>query len=93
MKNTLEKGDYTVIFETLIILHKSILNDETLITNVYGDDNFNIITFSHDYQTTYSKVYIQFTSNGKAGQILRQQLQQKYQILVFFTCCKWETEL
>ena len=69
MKNTLEKGDYTVIFETFIILHKSILNDETLITNVYGDDNFNIITFSHDYQTTYSKVYIQFTSNGKAGQI------------------------
>ena len=28
-----------------------------------------MITFNHDYETTYSKVYIQFTSNGEAGEI------------------------
>ena len=36
---------------------------------VHGDDNYKIITFSHDYQTTHSKAVIQFTSNGQAGEI------------------------
>jgi len=34
-----------------------------------GDKNYKIITFSHDYQTTHSKEFIQFTSNGQSGEI------------------------
>ena len=45
------------------------LNDETLITQVRGDANYKIITFSHDYQTTHSKAYIQFSFNGQVGEI------------------------
>ena len=33
-----------------------------------GDNNYKIITFSHDYQTTHSKEFIQFTSSGRNGQ-------------------------
>ena len=40
-----------------------------LITQVHGDANYKIITFSHDYQTTHSKAFIQFNSNGQAGEI------------------------
>jgi len=70
----------------------TILNNETLITQVYGDDNYKIITFSHDYQTTHSKAYNQFTSNGQPGEIT---FQLRYygssnnnlllKILIFFT--------
>ena len=70
MTNTLKTGLYSVVFETFAeLIGNSTLNDETLITNVHGDGNYRMINFSHDYQTTHSKVYIQFTSNGKAGQI------------------------
>jgi len=34
-----------------------------------GDNNYKIITFSRDYQTTHSKESIQFTSNGQPGEI------------------------
>ena len=70
MTNTLKAGLYTVVFETFAALFgSSTLNDETLITQVYGDANYQVINFSHDYQTTHSKAYIQFTSNGQAGEI------------------------
>ena len=70
MTNTLKAGLYTVVFETFAALFgSSTLNDETLITQVYGDVNYQVINFSHDYQTTHSKAYIQFTSNGQAGEI------------------------
>ena len=74
MTNNLAAGVYTAVFETSAIYNiftGSItqLNDETLLQQVHGDDNYKIITFSHDYQTTHSKVVIQFTSIGKAGEI------------------------
>ena len=74
MTNDLPAGDYTVIFETFsanIVSASNItfLNNETLLQQVRGDANYKIITFSHDYQTTYSKSYIQFTTNGNAGDI------------------------
>ena len=70
MTNTLKAGLYTVVFETFAgLFGSSTLNDETLITQVYGDANYQVINFSHDYQTTHSKAYIQFTSNGQAGEI------------------------
>ena len=70
MTNTLKTGLYTVVFETFAgPLGSSTLNDETLITQVSGDGNYQVINFSHDYQTTHSKAYIQFTSNGQAGEI------------------------
>ena len=70
MTNTLKAVLYTVVFEAFAgLLGSSTLNDETLITQVYGDGNYQVINFSHDYQTTHSKVYIQFTSNGQAGEI------------------------
>ena len=70
MTNTLKAGLYTVVFETFAgLFGSSTLNDETLITQVYGDAKYQVINFSHDYQTTHSKAYIQFTSNGQAGEI------------------------
>ena len=70
MTNILKAGLYTVVFETFAgLFGSSTLNDETLITQVYGDANYQVINFSHDYQTTHSKAYIQFTSNGQAGEI------------------------
>jgi len=45
------------------------LNRESLIQVPDGDNNYKIITFSHDYQTTHSKEFIQFTSNGRPGEI------------------------
>ena len=77
MTNNLPVGIYTVVFE----LFSSIsgisgisgsvtqLNNETLLQQVYGDANYKISIFSHDYQTTHSKAFIQFTSNGQAGEI------------------------
>ena len=70
MTNTLKASLYTVVFETFAgLLGSSTLNDETLITQVYGDGNYQVINFSHDYQTTHNKAYIQFTSNEQAGEI------------------------
>ena len=74
MTNYLAVGAHTVVFETFSANFGSpsnitTLNNETLITQVNGEANYKIITFSHDYQTTHSKVYIQFTSNGQAGEI------------------------
>ena len=70
MTNTLKAGLYTVVFETFAgLFGSSTLNYETLITQVYGDANYQVINFSHDYQTTHSQAYIQFTSNGQAGEI------------------------
>ena len=66
---------YTVVFETfsgtsfLSPSNITQLNNETLLQQVHGDVNFKIITFCHDYQTTHSKAYIQFSSNGQAGEI------------------------
>ena len=74
MTNNLPAGDYTVIFEIFaanIVSASNItfLNHETLFQQVHGDANYKIITFSHDYQTTHSKSYIQFTTNGNARDI------------------------
>ena len=75
--NNLPKGVYTIIFETFaatyIVSQNSItqqkLNSETLLQQVHGDANYTIITFTHDFQTTHSNAIIQFTSNGKPGEI------------------------
>ena len=74
MTNNLPVGIYTVVFELFsgisgISGSVTQLNNETLFQQVHGDANYKIITFSHDYQTTHSKPFIQFTSNGQAGEI------------------------
>ena len=77
MTNSLPAGVYTVVFETFaatyIVSHNSVtqqkLNSETLLQQVNGDANYTIINFTHDYQTTHSNAIIQFTSNGKPGEI------------------------
>ena len=83
MTNTLERGIYTVVFETFSFgpLSESsgastvILNDETLLYSIHGDAHFQIITFSHDWEsdsrgnTPHSKAYIQFSSDGQPGEI------------------------
>ena len=76
MTNTLKAGLYTVVFETFAALFGfSTLNDETLITQVFGDAHFKIITFNHDWEsdsggnTPHSKAYIQFSSDGQSGEI------------------------
>ena len=74
MTNNLPVGIYTVVFELFSGISDSSggvtqLNNETLLQQVHGDVNYKIITFSHDYQTTHSKAFIQFNSNGQAGEI------------------------
>ena len=74
MTNNLPVGIYTAVFELFsgisgISGSVTQLNNETLLQQVHGDANYKIITFSHDYQTTHSKAYIQFNSNGQAGEI------------------------
>ena len=83
MTNTLERGIYTVVFETFSFgfvgpvspSGGNILNDETLLYSVHGDSHFQIITFSHDWEsnsrgnTPHSKAYIQFSSDGQPGEI------------------------
>ena len=74
MTNTLERGIYTVVFETFS-RYNNLLNDETLLYSVHGDAHFQIITFSHDWEsgsggnTPHSKAYIQFSSDGQPGEI------------------------
>ena len=74
MTNNLPFGIYTVVFELFFGISGisgsvTQLNNETLLQQVHGDANYKIITFSHDYQTTHRKAYIQFNSNGQAGEI------------------------
>ena len=74
MTNNLPVGIYTVVFELFsgisgISGSVTQLKNETLLQQVHGDADYKIITFSHDYQTTHSKAFIQFTSNGQAGEI------------------------
>ena len=79
MTNTLESGTYTVVFEIFpTIFDKGTLyhqNNEVLLQSVHGDSNFQIITFSHDWQSNsggnipHSKAYIQFNSNDGSGTI------------------------
>ena len=83
MTNTLGRGIYTVVFETFSFgplsgssgVSTVILNDETLLYSVHGDAHFQIITFSHDWEsgsggnTPRSKAYIQFSSDGQPGEI------------------------
>ena len=77
MTNNLPIGLYTIVFETFaathIVSHNRVtqqkLNSETLLQQVNGDANYTIINFTHDYQTTHSNAIIQFTSNGKPGEI------------------------
>ena len=74
MTNTLGRGIYTVVFETFSF-YNSLLNDETLLYSVHGDAHFQIITFSHDWEsgsggnTPHSKAYIQFSIDGQPGEI------------------------
>ena len=68
-------GTYTAIFEifTVNLLAGDYIKDETLISQVYGDDHYNIITFSHQrIDNSYTKACIQFSSDGQAGQIIFQ---------------------
>ena len=74
--NTLKAGLYTVVFETFSSIPGfPPLNDETLITQVFGDAHFKIITFNHDWEsdsggnTPHSKAHIQFSSDGQSGEI------------------------
>ena len=79
MTNTLESGTYTVVFEIYpTLFEKGNLyhqNNEVLLQSVHGDSNFQIITFSHDWQSNsggnipHSKAYIQFNSNDGSGTI------------------------
>ena len=83
MTNTLGRRLYTVVFETFSFGFAgsvapsggNILNDETLLYSVHGDAHFQIITFSHDWEsnsggnTLHSKAYIQFSSDGQPGEI------------------------
>ena len=83
MTNTLGRGIYTVVFETFSFgfvgqvgpSGGNILNDETLLCSVHGDAHFQIITFSHDWESDsggnipHSKDYIQFSSDGQPGEI------------------------
>ena len=74
MTNNLPVGIYTVVFELFSGISGfsgsvTQLNNETLFQQVHGDANYKIIPFSHDYQTTHSKAFIQFNSNGQAGEI------------------------
>jgi len=74
MTNNLPAGTYTAIFEIFSAVGSSptnitFLNRESLIQAPVGDNNYKIITFSHDYQTTHSKAFVQFTSNGQPGEI------------------------
>ena len=81
MTNNLAAGVYTVVFETFSTIsadNVTQLNNETLITQVYGHGGYTILTFSHDYQTTHSKAFIQFYSN-----LLK--------FLIFFACHCWKT--
>ena len=74
MTNTLERGIYSVVFKTFF-LYNNLLNDETLLQSVHGNDHFRILTFSHDWQsntggnTPHSKAFIQFSSDGQSGEI------------------------
>ena len=74
MTNTLERGIYTVVFETFSF-YNNLLNDETLLQSITGYDHFKVLTFSHDWQsnsggnTPHSKAYIQFSSNRQSGEI------------------------
>jgi len=74
MTNNLPTGTYTVVFEIFSATVTSptnftFSNRESLIEETNDDGNLNIITFSHDYQTTHSKAFIQFASNGQPGEI------------------------
>jgi len=74
MTNNLPAGTCTALFEIFAAVTPSLanitfLNRESLIQVPNGDNNYNIITFDHDYQTTHSKEFIQFTSNGQPGEI------------------------
>ena len=66
--DSLTAGIYTVVFE-IFSFAVYFLTDETLITQVNGDSNFNVLTFSHDYNGQYTKAFIQFSSNGQPGEI------------------------
>ena len=70
--NKLLPGTYTAVFEifTVDVLKGIYIKDETLISQVYGDDHYKIITFSHQrIDDSYTKAYIQFSSDGQAGEI------------------------
>ena len=107
MTNNLPKGVYTIVFETFaatyIVSNKSVtqqkLNSETLLQQVHGDANYTKITFTHDYQTTHSNAIIQFTSNGKPGEITFEiryygpsYNNSTLNFLFFFTCYCWKSK-
>ena len=76
MTNNLPTGTYTAVFEifSAIITSPSqitLLNNETLITDVFGHNGYQMITFSHDYQTTHSKVFILKLMDNLGGLILK----------------------
>ena len=80
MTNTLESGTYTVVFEIYPTLFEKVSlyhqNNEVLLQSVHGDQIFQMITFSHDWQSNsggnipHSKAYIQFNGNGGSGPLI-----------------------
>ena len=72
MTNKLPFGNYTLLFESFsAIINSSFthVNDEVLNSQVFGHNGIRIITFDHDYQTTFSKSIIQFYTDGNTGDI------------------------
>ena len=72
MTNNSKSGVYTAIFEIFSAVNNSLLRDKTLITQVYGDSNYKVITFPNDYISNdhdHTTVILQFTSNGQAGEM------------------------
>ena len=70
--NKLPSGNYTLLFESFsAIINSSFthVNDEVLNSRVFGHNGIRIITFDHDYQTTFSKSIIQFYTDGNTGDI------------------------
>ena len=70
MANNLVAGVYTAVFENFSAISTgnfTQLNNETLLQQVIGHGGYCIINVSHDYQTTHSKAFIQFTSDGQPG--------------------------
>ena len=69
--DNLPSGSYTSIFEIFVIGDAGgFLVDDTIIYHVYGDSHYTINTFDSDkISNQYTKSVIQFTSDGRAGEI------------------------
>jgi len=70
--NSLKAGIYTSVFEIFIKSNvlPPVLTDETVITQIHGDNNYTIMTFNHNsIDNKYSNAIIQFSSSWGPGEI------------------------